>query len=158
MPSEVQQIETIGLMAAHESALAELYRTYATLFDDRQSFWSELADDEVRHARWVAGFADEVKAGTVHVKPGRFSSASILGSLDRVKERLQEAQNAEPSSFDALAIARKFEDDLIESHYFEIFDDDAPGMKDLLKRLQAETLAHRKRVTEAWEKERGRTP
>lgn len=157
MRSEVAQIETLGLMAAHESALAELYGTYATLFDDRQSFWSELSDDEVRHARWVAGFADEVKAGIIHVKPGRFSSVSILGSLDHVRERIDEAERGEPSVLEALAIARKFEDDLIESRYFEIFDDDAPGMKDLLKRLQAETLAHRKRVTEVWEKESAET-
>lgn len=158
MPSAAEQIQTLGLMAAHESALAELYRIYATLFDDRQSFWSELSDDEVHHGRWVAGFADEVKAGAIHVKPDRFSSESVLASLDQVRERLQEAQNAEPSALEALAIARKFEDDLIEGCYFEIFDDDAPGMKDLLERLQAETLAHRQRVTEAWEEECERTP
>jgi len=155
MPSERDQIETIGLMAAHESALAELYRAYATLFSDQQSFWRELADDEVRHARWVAGFADEVKAGAVYVKPGRFSSASILASLDQVRERVKEAENGEPSLLDALRIAVKLENDLIEGHYFEIFDDDAPGMKDLLRKLQAQTLSHRTRVTKAWEKESG---
>jgi hypothetical protein len=151
MPSEADQIETIGLMAAHESALAELYRAYAGLFDDHHDFWTRLADDEVRHARWIAGFADGVKAGHVHVNPGRFSSESILSSLDRARKRRQEAESGEPSSLEALSIAREFEDELLESRYFEVFDEDAPELKDLLKVLEAETEMHRKRATEALE-------
>jgi rubrerythrin len=157
MPSEASQIEAIGLMAAHESALAELYRTCARQFPEHQDFWSRLAEDEVRHARWVAGFADDVKRGTAEVNPGRFESESMLASLDAVKERRAEAQTGEPSLLDALSSAKKFEDELIESRYFEIFDEDAPGLKALLRRLQAETLVHRRRVTEAWEKKGGKT-
>jgi hypothetical protein len=155
MPSEADQIEAIGLMAAHESALAELYRTYAGQFPEHQDFWSGLAGDEVRHARWVAGFADDVKRGTAEVNPGRFESESMLASLDAVKERRAEAQTGEPSLLDALSSAKKFEDELIESRYFEIFDEDAPELKDLLKVLKAETEVHRKRVTEALEGAKG---
>ena len=153
MPSEVEQIEAIGLMAAHESALAELYRTYAGQPSGPQDLWSRLAEDEVRHARWIAGFADGVKRGTTEVNPGRFSSQSVLASLDKVRERVAEAQGGEVALLDALSAAKDFEEELIESRYFEIFQQDAPELKDLLARLQAETLAHRRRVTAAWERE-----
>jgi len=156
MPAEADQIHTIGLMAAHESALADLYRVYADKFVGQMEFWRQLADDEVSHARWIAGFADDVKAGTIEVDPGRFSSESILASLDQVRGHVQEVEDDDLSFLDALAAAKKFEEGLIESRYFEVFEDDAPELKELLTKLEGETEAHRKRVTEMWESAGGK--
>jgi len=151
MPAEAAQIETIGLMAAHESALADLYRAYADKFVDQRDFWRQLADDEVRHARWIAGFADDVKAGTTAVNPGRFSSKSILASLDEVRGHVHEIEDDDLSFVDALLVAKKFEDGLIESRYFEIVEDDGPELRDLLTKLEGETNVHRGQVAGALE-------
>ncbi|HUU54800.1 MAG TPA: hypothetical protein VMY87_07765 [Armatimonadota bacterium] len=155
MPSEAEQIQTLGLMAAHESALADLYRAYAKKLPSYQDFFNGLAADEVLHARMVAGFVDDVKTRKVSVKPGRFSSQSILSSLDFTKERVAEAERGGVSLMQALSTAKDLEDELIERKYFGIFEDDGPELTRLLERLAAETEAHRRKVTEAWERERG---
>jgi len=155
MPSEAEQIQTLGLMAAHESALADLYRAYAKKLPSYQDFFNGLAADEVLHARMVAGFVDDVKTRKVSVKPGRFSSQSILSSLDFTKERVAEAERGGVSLMQALSTAKDLEDGLIERKYFGIFEDDGPELTRLLERLAAETEAHRRKVTEAWERERG---
>jgi len=155
MPSEVEQIQTLGLMAAHESALAELYRAYAKKLPGYEEFFGGLAADEVLHARMVAGFADEVKRGKVQVRPGRFSSQEILSSLDFARARVAEAERGGMSLMEALSTAKDLEDALIERKYFEIFEDDGPELTRLLERLATETEAHRRKVTEAWERERG---
>lgn len=155
MPSEVEQIETLGLMAAHESALADLYRAYAKALPEHEDFFSRLAADEVTHARMVAGFVDDVKARKVYVRPGRFSSQSILSSLDFARERVAEAERGGMSLMEALSTAKDLEEGLIERKYFEIFEDDGPELMKLLERLAGETEAHRRKVTEAWERERG---
>ena len=155
MPSEAEQIQTLGLMAAHESALADLYRAYAKTLPSYEDFFHGLAADEVLHARMLAGFVDDVKTRKVSVKPGRFSSQSILSSLDFTKERVAEAERGEVSLMEALSTARDLEDGLIERKYFGIFEDDGPELTKLLERLAVETEAHRRKVTEAWERERG---
>jgi rubrerythrin len=155
MPSEAEQIQTLGLMAAHESALADLYRAYAKTLPSYEDFFNGLAADEVLHARMLAGFVDDVKTRKVSVKPGRFSSQSILSSLDITKERVAEAERGEVSLMEALSTARDLEDGLIERKYFGIFEDDGPELTKLLERLAVETEAHRRKVTEAWERERG---
>src|SRR4030042_1818580 len=106
MPSEVEQIHTLGLMAAHESALADLYRAYAKKLPSHQDFFNSLAADEVLHARMVAGFVDDVKARKVYVKPGRFSAQSILSSLDFAKARVAEAERGGVSLVEALSTGK----------------------------------------------------
>ncbi len=152
MPAEADQIQTIGMMAAHESAVADLYRAYSRRFPERSEFFDALAEDEVRHARMIAGFADDVKAGKVQIDPGRFSAATVLSSLDLVRKRVTEAGRAEITVLDALSTAKDLEHELIEQRYFEIAEGDAPELKGLLETLAAETDEHRQRVVEAWRK------
>ena len=154
MPSEAEQIQTLGLMAAHESALADLYRAYAKKLPSYEDFFNDLAADEVLHARMVAGLAEDVRAGKVQVRAGRFSVESILSSLDFAKARMAEAERGEVSLVEALSTAKNVEGGLIERRYFEIFEDDGPELMALLQRLAAETEGHRARVAAAWERER----
>jgi rubrerythrin len=155
MPSEREQMEILGMMSAHESALADLYRAYARGIPSHAEFFEGLVGDEVKHARMIAGFVDQVKAGTVEVNPGRFSSASVLSSLDFVRQQVVEAERGQIAAREALSMAKDLEDALIERRYFEVFGEDGPELTRLLTTLQEETEAHRRRVGEALEGERG---
>jgi len=155
MPSEAEQIETIGLMAAHESVIADLYRAYADQLAECRDFFLGLAADEVGHARMIAGFADDVKAGKVQVDPGRFSSESVLSSLDFVRARVAEAKRGRISLLAALSTSKDLEDALIERRYFEMLEEDGPELTQLLSTLAEETETHRRKVAEAWEREQG---
>jgi rubrerythrin len=157
MHSPADQVEIIGLMAAHESAVAELYRAYGSRLPEHKELFEGLAAEEVGHARQIARFADKVRAGSVHVDAGRFSSESILASLDHIRGRMEEAEETELSFAGALSVAIDLEDALIERRYFEIFEDDTPELKELLRSLEAETEEHRQRLGKARERERGAT-
>jgi len=149
MPSEADQIEIIGLMAAHEAAVADLYRAYAARFPPRQELFLGLAAEEVEHARLITDLAGRVKAGAVHIAAGRFSAAAMLGSLDYVRERTAEAGKGEVSLSEALAACHDLEHAFIERRFFEIIEGDALEVKELLRLLAEETGAHRARLDEA---------
>lgn len=149
MRAQAEQYETIGLMAAHESTIAELYRLYAERFPQCQELFLHLAADEVEHARMISLLASKVKAGQVQIGPHRFSSQAILTSLDYVRERLDEARSGSLSLKEALATSRDLEHGLIEKRFFDIIEEDGPEVQRLLQRLTDETSAHRARIDDA---------
>ena len=157
MTSLADQVQTLGLMAAHESAIADLYHAYAEQFPDRRDFFQALANQEIAHARCIAGFAKEVEAARVLVNPGRFTSQSITTSLDFVEAQVRKAANPDLSLLDALATALDIEEALIERQYFRILEGDSASLKQLLQSLAAETSAHREQVRHAWEQERAKS-
>jgi rubrerythrin len=154
MPSEVDQFRTIGLLAAHESAIADLYRAYAEKLPDRREFFESLAADEVRHARQIVGFVQQVKAGSVSINPGRFDERAILASLDHVRKQVERARKTNVSLVDALSISADIEQAMIERRFFDVIEGDSGELKQLLAGLAAATAAHRARLLQALEKER----
>lgn len=153
-----EQLDVIGLMAAHEAAVADLYRAYARSFPAHRELLQSLAADEVQHARQIARFAEKVRAGLACVSPGRFSAELILTSLDHVKQRLEEAKRGGVSLVEALSTSADLENTFIEARYFEIIESDGPELKELLKTLAVDFKAHRDRLRQALERERGAAP
>ena len=149
MHSAAEQLETIGLMAAHEAMMAELYRAYGASLPESRDLFLGLAAEEVNHARLLTGLIAKMRAGQAQVNPGRFSASSILASLDLLRERLQEAKEGAVTEQDALATALATEDGLLESRCFEIIEGDAPEVQQILHTLAADTEAHRERLREA---------
>jgi rubrerythrin len=153
--SRMEQLETLGLMAAHEAAIGDLYAAYAKALPAHAVLFTKLAEEEKKHARLVAGFADDVRAGLVQVTAGRFSAEAVMNSLDSVRARLEDARQGNITALDALATAAGLEDGLIEKAYFVVVEGDHPDLKQLLDTLASETTGHREKLKEAWEREGG---
>ena len=158
MPSQAEQLEAIGLMAAHETAIGDLYLAYAARFPDSADLFTGLASAERDHARRLADFADRVRTGLAQVSLERFSAQTILNSLDYVKERLAKASLPQMTLVEALSTALDLEEALIERRYLEPMETDSAELRSLLQRLSEETAEHRAQVRQAWETERQRSP
>lgn len=156
MDSFMEQIDIIGMMAAHETAIARLYETYAAKIPQLREFFGELAEKEVEHARTITDFVARVKAGSVRVNPRRFSTQSILASLDYLEEHQKKAEAGAINGIIALSTCVDLEDALIEKKFFEIFESDAPEVKQFLQKLSVETTEHRQQARLALEQERKR--
>ncbi len=154
MPSEVEQVRTIGLLAAHEAAMGELYRLYASKLPDSADLFKSLAAAERDHARSLTDLADEVREGVVEIDPQRFSPEAALNSLDFIKQRTAEANSPGISLVKALSVAIDLEEALIEKRYYEVIETDAAEVKRVLQRLCQETAAHLAQVRRAWESAR----
>jgi len=150
MHSLPQQIETLGLMAAHEWAIAELYEEYAARFAEHATFFRELAAEEKEHARLIVSFADDVRCHAVQVNPDRLSSIRILESLDNVLRRRKDAQSQQgPSLVNALSVCADLENAMIERRYFDVIQGDGPKLAKLLRALETDSEAHRDKVRQA---------
>ncbi len=152
MESRADQLQLLGLMGAHESAIADLYRRYAERFPEQRELFDRLVSEEVEHARLISGFAEEVRNSVVCVSLDRFSSHDILPSLDRVRREIDRADDV--SLFQALSIAVSQEELLIEKQFFEVLNGDSEELGRLLEKLTTDTAAHRDRLRQAWEEVR----
>lgn len=149
--SRGSQVEALGLMAAHEAAIADLYEAYAKTLPSHAEFFSELAEEERKHARTIAEFADRVRAGVVHVRADRFTADQVLDSLDALREHTARAKEGGITVAEALAVSASVEEGIIERGYLMAADDDQPELKRLLQSLAADTSEHRKRLSEVRE-------
>ncbi len=144
--SPASQVEALGLMAAHEAAIAELYQAYAEALPSHADLFTELAEEERKHARMIAEFSDRVREGVVQVKADRFTVGQVLDSLDSLREHTARAREGGITADEALAVAAEVEDSIIERGYLIAADDDQPELRRLLRSLSADTSEHRRRL------------
>jgi rubrerythrin len=147
--SRADQLQVIGLMAAHETAIADLYLACAKSFPQLADFFESLAATEQEHARSITSFATRVRAGLARIPPGRLDPQEILASLDHVQELLKQISRAAIPLDDALSKCMELEETLLEKHCFDIIESDDPDLKQLLQKLSAETAEHRDELRKA---------
>ena len=149
MESSAQQLQVIGLMAAHETAVADLYLACAKSFPQLAELFGSLAATEQDHARSITSFATKVKAGLARIASGRLDAQEILASLDRVQELIKQVSRAAIPLDDALSKCMELEETLLEKHCFDIIESDDSDLKQLLQKLSAETAEHRDELRKA---------
>lgn len=157
MPAPADEWQTIGLLAAHETAMADLYSLYAVRLPELADFFNSLAKAEREHARAIADFSNLVNEGKIIVDPGRFPAPALLASIEFVKARMKEAQEKTLTPTEALSVAHDLEEGLLESRYFDTAAGDSIEIKMLLQRLALDTTKHRALVREIWEQTRPHT-
>jgi rubrerythrin len=155
MQSHVEQLETIGLMAAHEEAIAQLYLACAQSFPHLADVFNGLAETEREHARSITSFAAKVRAGSARLQPDRLHPHEILTSLDHVNDLRSRIAQGAASLEDALAECTEVEETLLEKHCFDIIESDAPDLKELLQKLSDDTAEHREELRRAREQQTG---
>jgi rubrerythrin len=143
MSARTDQLEALGLLAAHEAAMADFYSALGARFTECADLFLTLATAERDHARRITDFAALVSAGTVRVDPGRFPAAALLASLDCIREEVRRAQAPTMTLSGALSVAHELEDALIESRYYESVEGDSAELKELVERLSRELAEHR---------------
>lgn len=83
--------DALELLARHAERLERLYRRNAGLFTEQAEFWSLLAADEAKHARWARETFARVAAGEVLFQVDLFPSAEIGASCRDLDAQLDPA-------------------------------------------------------------------
>jgi rubrerythrin len=156
MPSRAQRLQTIALIATHESALADLYQEYASKLPEHTPMFQRLASDEKEHAAAVARFFAATQGAAHFVSPGPIRLQAVRTSLAFIGRCLVESRSEQPTRLSALSIAHGLEQSAIEKRFFEAGESDSEELRTLLDRLAEETVAHRNLLRDALERERRR--
>lgn len=137
-----EQPNMLMRLAENEEAIAALYQEYASRFPEYDSFWHDLADDEKEHAGWITVLGTTDAQGAVFVDRTRFNEQAIETYLEYLRRELAKIRQGETTLLNALAVTLYIEESLIERKYFDVFDSDAPRLKQVLQNLAAATRTH----------------
>lgn len=144
-----EQPDILPKLAENEEAVGALYRVYAKRFPDHGNLWSSLADEEDEHAGWIRVLCSTARAGGLSIDRGRFRGEAIQTYLNYLSSELARVKQGETTLLNALSVTLYIEESLIESRFFEVFEADAPQLKQLLRNLESATKAHAARTREA---------
>lgn len=144
----------LAAMKEHEQALAGLYEVYAGKFPEYKKFWTKLALEEVMHAGWIDKLHADIEGSSEDFVIERFRIGALEHSTDYVKKQAETALQPDFVLINALSIALRLEEALIENKYFEVFEGDSPKTKHSLTLLAQSTQIHCERIRRAWQEHR----
>lgn len=142
------------MLIDNEEGLAKLYQSYAAKFPVFADFWLQLAEEEVKHARWVRELQTDIKYGTITCNENRFDADLFSEYFTMLSQHLSDALHKKMTLFEALDTALFLERTYIEKSFFEIFEGDTETAKRVLDVLANGTKSHIQHIETLWERYR----
>ena len=141
MDEEQDNHKILKMLADNERAVSEIYRIYADRYPKHRELWTEMAKEEIQHARLIEELS---KRDDLHISKTkeRFTPKVFNISFQYLEEKTIQAQQETLSFKETLSIALDIETGMLERGYFNIFEGDSPEFQRTLGALDRSTQKH----------------
>jgi len=145
----------VQLLEENELNVSTLYALYAKKIPSKSAFWGKLSQEEIFHAESIKKDGKENDLANSIIE-NNFSRGIIKYVSDFVLKEIQKAEEKESLSHsEALQTALRIEQSLLEKKCFDIFAPTNTTLKDLFKKLNADTQKHTQLLIKELEKSQG---
>ncbi len=134
------------LLAEHETALANLYSTFAVILTDESAFWRKLAREEQTHCKLIMGIQEKFKAGSWRFKRPSIVTSSIAESIEWIQTLQRDAESSGISMYVALQMAVALERGALEGMFYHSAETDTTSLLEVMRALEKHTRAHLRRI------------
>ena len=141
MDIEQEKHDILKRLMDNEMAIAGIYQIYAQRYQKNQEFWTNIANEEIQHARLIEKLSKRKDLSISKMKD-RFTPEVFNVSLRYLEEKRKQAEEEILSFKETLSIALDIETGMIERDYFKIFEGDSLEFKRTLGALDAATQKH----------------
>jgi rubrerythrin len=132
----------LTILQEHELVIGRLYGAYAQRFPDYAHFWEKLSEEERKHAACLKSLRTQMQNDPDIVIVERFSTDAVEFSIRYVKELIERSGQPEFKIINALSLAMKLEEALLENNFFEVLAGDTEDVRGVLEILTHETKRH----------------
>ncbi len=146
------QKKIVETLTECEINIGRLYEKYAARFPEAKDLWSTLSKVEETHANLLKTMHRIFDKGNIFYNLGKFGDAAIQPTIDLINRSLKEADAPGFKAADAMKTGLKIESSLIDAHFYDIVDSDAPEFKIIAARLSSETKHHAELIRHYFEK------
>lgn len=126
-----------------EMRVAGIYRelvNHPEATDELREIWTEMAEDEVRHAKRIRLVADRLEVAGIG--GASMSAEEVQRLLDRANEIYDQVQNCELSLTEAVYASVELEDEFLKAHLNYADAGNQPDIQTLFKFLAEEDRQH----------------
>ena len=146
MKSKENRAQGIALLEDNELLIGQLYRQFGAKFPRQVRLWSELALDEMTHARMLRGLRSSLPDTNGGLNGTRFDLGSLSTFRDFMKSMLYSTLETDVLSHSALNVAVYIQWSLMEQNLFQMSDEDPVELRAVLQKLAAGTCKQRDRL------------
>jgi rubrerythrin len=136
------QKSIILLFEENELKISQLYGLYSQALPENKDFWEKISEEEIGHANAIADAFSVLRKKDEYFKENNFTRGIIKYISDFVEEQIMAAAKKKPPHLEAINIALRVEQSMLEKKCFEIFIPTNAELKDVLNRLNKDTERH----------------
>lgn len=142
----------LDLFEENELNVGILYKLYSQKIAGHKDFWLGLSMEEATHAADIRSAFR--KDGGALFKETPFAKGVLKYVMDFVEEKIRETKKKKISQTDALNVALRIEQSILEKKCFDVFTPTDARLKDVMKKLKKETEEHETRLRKELKKQR----
>jgi hypothetical protein len=131
----------IDLFEDNELNVSRLYRVYSKRFPADEPFWKRLSAEEITHAGQIRTL--RTLSGLKLVE-NNFTRGIVNYVIDFVKKEIEKAEVGAISDIEAVNVALRIEQSILEKKYFDFFQDTDKTLDEVMGKLGRETEIHLK--------------
>ena len=135
----------------NELDISELYKIYSEKILEHSDFWRRLSNEEIGHAKEISSLNNN--ASEEQFQENKFSRGVINYISSFVSEQIEYAKNNVISHSDAINIALRVEQSMLEKKCFEMFSPTGATLREVLTRLNKDTNKHEMMLREELKKQ-----
>ena len=129
----------IDLFENNELKISILYRVYSQKIPAHKNFWEKISQEEVNHAKEIArSFLKEKEC----FEENKFTRGVVNYVSGYVDEKIEEARKNKISHTEAINIALRVEQSMLEKKCFDMFIPKNATVKEVIERLNKDTKRH----------------
>ncbi len=151
----------IDTLIQFEMSMASLYITFGKIFPAVSGRWADFAEEECRHARWLAELSILLRDERISSRDSTITILTASRGIHFAERQIIRAFIGEVDLHEAITIALVVENSALESSFLNIFTFKNREAEKIRQKLVTETRSHREKFI-LWldrvENERGQTP
>jgi len=141
-------IQLLDLLREIESALGEFYARCAFFFPEDEHLWEELKSEEIKHAEQVEELTTMVTEKKEKFLLGEFDPVALKTFLDDIENQRDILERGELTRDKAIAIARDYEDTLVEKQFLRTVESDDSEFIRLTEKIEQEEREHLEKLSD----------
>lgn len=130
----------------NEKKIEKLYNLYALKFPNCKKLWLDLAREEKFHVEILLVLTDKFDSPNQFFKPDQYLINILIYANNFINKQLKKSSLDKISLEEALAVALRIEQSILENKCFEIFEPMLDEIKLSFARLNYETARHVKKL------------
>lgn len=132
----------VALFEENELKISQLYALYSRGISEHKDFWENISEEEIAHAEAISEAFSSLDDKDKYFEENNFTRGIIKYVSDFVEEQIMTATEKKLSHREAVNIALRIEQSMLEKKCFEIFIPTDASLENVLKILNKDTQRH----------------